>query len=41
MTHNEPIKPKKIGIITISLVLGFLLSLFVALFLALQSRKDG
>lgn len=41
MTHNEPIKPKKVGIIAIALISGFLLSIFVALFLALRSRKDG
>lgn len=40
MTNDEPIKPRKAGIIAIAFISGFISSLFIAFFLALRSRKN-
>lgn len=40
MTNDEPIKPRKAGIIAIAFISGFISSLFIAFFLVLRSRKN-
>lgn len=40
MINNEPIKPRKAGVIAIFFISGFILSLFITFFLALKSRKN-
>lgn len=40
MTNNEPIQPNKVRIIATAVIIGFILSIFIAFFLALRNKKN-